>query len=87
MSTFVPGLWGAGLVFFAVNCWVLGIVVGDLVEGKGELHDEEKKKTWTAKQAVEEGGEPGPAVATTSGSSGRLQDVMRDRTRTKAKAT
>jgi phosphatidylinositol glycan class M len=87
VSTFVPGLWGAGLVFFAVNCWVLGIVVGDIVEGKGELHDDEKKKTWTAKQAMEVEGEPGPAVATTSGSSGRLQDVTRDRTRTKAKAT
>jgi GPI mannosyltransferase 1 subunit M len=29
-STFVPGLWGAGLLFFAVNCWVLGIVVNDI---------------------------------------------------------
>lgn len=30
-STFAPGLWVAGLVFFGVNCWILGIVVGDIV--------------------------------------------------------
>lgn len=29
-STFVPGLWGAGLAFFAVNCWILGVVVKDI---------------------------------------------------------
>ena len=29
-STFVPGLWGAGLLFFAVNCWILGIIVKDI---------------------------------------------------------
>jgi GPI mannosyltransferase 1 subunit M len=28
-STFVPGLWLSGLLFFAVNCWILGIVVAD----------------------------------------------------------
>ena len=26
----MPGLWGAGLLFFAVNCWILGIVVKDI---------------------------------------------------------
>lgn len=38
-STFVPGLWGAGLLFFAVNCWILGFVVSDIGnvdDGKGE---------------------------------------------------
>ncbi|KAL4892848.1 PIG-M-domain-containing protein [Aspergillus ambiguus] len=30
ISTFVPGLFLAGLVFFAVNVWILGIVVDDL---------------------------------------------------------
>jgi phosphatidylinositol glycan class M len=38
-STFVPGLWGAGLLFFAVNCWILGIVVSDIgnvVDENGE---------------------------------------------------
>ncbi|KAH9903795.1 glycosyltransferase family 50 protein [Xylariomycetidae sp. FL2044] len=30
LSTFVPGLWLASLAFFLVNCWVLGIFVGDL---------------------------------------------------------
>lgn len=29
-STFFPGLWGAALVFFSVNVWLLGIVVGDI---------------------------------------------------------
>ena len=29
-STFVPGLWGSGLVFYAVNMWILGIIVDDI---------------------------------------------------------
>ncbi|KAI5777230.1 PIG-M-domain-containing protein [Geopyxis carbonaria] len=29
-STYVPWLWAAGLVFFVVNVWVLGVVVGDI---------------------------------------------------------
>ncbi|KAI4597620.1 GPI mannosyltransferase 1 [Pestalotiopsis sp. 9143b] len=29
-STFVPGLFSASLAFFLVNCWILGIIVGDL---------------------------------------------------------
>ena len=29
-SAFVPGLWLASLAFFLVNCWILGLVVGDL---------------------------------------------------------
>lgn len=29
-STFVPGLWLASIFFFAVNCWILGIIVGDI---------------------------------------------------------
>jgi phosphatidylinositol glycan class M len=29
-STFFPGLFVAGLAFFAVNCWVLGIMVRDV---------------------------------------------------------
>ena len=32
VSTFVPGLWGAGLLFFGVNCWVLGVVVSDVLD-------------------------------------------------------
>ncbi|EXJ96025.1 phosphatidylinositol glycan, class M [Capronia coronata CBS 617.96] len=31
-STFVPGLFAASLAFFAINCWILGIVVQDVVE-------------------------------------------------------
>ncbi|KAL1895690.1 GPI mannosyltransferase 1 [Sporothrix stenoceras] len=29
-STFVPGLWLASLGFFLVNCWILGVIVGDV---------------------------------------------------------
>lgn len=28
-STFVPGLWLAGISFFLVNCWILGIIIQD----------------------------------------------------------
>ncbi|KAK3496448.1 GPI mannosyltransferase 1 [Neurospora crassa] len=28
-STFLPGLWMASLGFFVVNCWILGVIVGD----------------------------------------------------------
>lgn len=30
-STFIPGLWLASLGFFLVNCWILGIIIGDAV--------------------------------------------------------
>lgn len=29
-STFFPGLWLAGILFFGVNCWILGIIVKDI---------------------------------------------------------
>lgn len=29
-STFFPGLWGSALAFFGVNCWLLGVIVGDI---------------------------------------------------------
>ncbi|KAK3305426.1 PIG-M-domain-containing protein [Chaetomium strumarium] len=29
-STFLPGLWLASLGFFLVNCWILGIIIGDV---------------------------------------------------------
>lgn len=29
-QAFVPGLWYAGLVFFAVNCWILGLMMDDI---------------------------------------------------------
>ncbi|KAK4180965.1 family 50 putative glycosyltransferase [Triangularia setosa] len=29
-STFLPGLWLASLGFFGVNCWILGVVIGDV---------------------------------------------------------
>lgn len=38
-STFVPGLWAAGIIFFGVNAWILGVIVGDV----------EKKRTRNSK--------------------------------------
>ena len=36
-STFVPGLWLSSLLFFAVNAWILGVIVEDVtVKEKGE---------------------------------------------------
>ncbi len=33
-STFVPGLWLTSISFFLVNCWILGIIIGDIaIEG------------------------------------------------------
>lgn len=29
-STFLPGLWLATVLFFAVNCWILGLAVSDI---------------------------------------------------------
>lgn len=29
-STFVPGLAVSALAFFSVNCWILGIIIGDV---------------------------------------------------------
>ena len=29
-QAFVPGLWQAGLAFFAVNCWVLSLIIDDV---------------------------------------------------------
>jgi len=29
-SVFVPGLWLASVLFFAANCWILGIIVRDI---------------------------------------------------------
>ncbi|RMZ91670.1 hypothetical protein DV736_g1116, partial [Chaetothyriales sp. CBS 134916] len=41
-STYVPGLWLASLGFLLVNCWILRVVVADILEGdgKGEVKSE-----------------------------------------------
>lgn len=30
LSTFLPGLWLSSLIFFAVNCFILGLIIDDL---------------------------------------------------------
>jgi phosphatidylinositol glycan class M len=39
-STFVPGLWLAGILFFLTNSWILGIIVSDVGSRKQHLHVE-----------------------------------------------
>ncbi|KAB5578236.1 PIG-M-domain-containing protein [Coniochaeta sp. 2T2.1] len=29
-STFMPGLWVSSLAFFLINCWILGVIIGDV---------------------------------------------------------
>lgn len=36
-STFVPGLWLASVIFFLINCWILGIIVGDVRSHRGDI--------------------------------------------------
>jgi len=45
-STFVPGLWLSSLFFFAVNVWILGIVIQDVssVPASTVLHDGRREK-------------------------------------------
>ena len=44
-STFVPGLWLASLGFFVVNCWILGVIVNDVLRsGRDERHAVEAKE-------------------------------------------
>jgi len=39
ISAFFPGMWLASLVFFLINCWILGIIIGDGAEmGRQKLH-------------------------------------------------
>ena len=48
-STFVPGLWSASATFFAINCWILGLIVADIkvrgVHGRGLQASSDTKKT------------------------------------------
>lgn len=39
-STFVPGLWSAGILFFLTNAWLLGIIVSDVGSRKRHLRVE-----------------------------------------------
>ncbi|KAK8061586.1 GPI mannosyltransferase 1 [Apiospora phragmitis] len=41
-STFAPGLWWASLAFFLVNCWILGLLIGDLGTRSSVLTGEAK---------------------------------------------
>ncbi len=56
-STFVPGLWLSSLLFFAVNCWILGIIVSD----KGQ---EEQRLTSAPRKLQEISHTPPPLEKT-----------------------
>jgi len=34
--TFVPGLWFTSIFFFAVNVWILGIIITDVRQGHND---------------------------------------------------
>jgi phosphatidylinositol glycan class M len=36
-SVFFPGLWAASLGFFAINCWLLGVFIEDVVKRSGGI--------------------------------------------------
>jgi phosphatidylinositol glycan class M len=59
-STFVPGLWVAGLAFYAANMWILGVIVGDVGamevnEVPSQLESEVKTSTESGKPIAESG--------------------------------
>lgn len=43
-SRFTPGLWLAGLGFMAVNCWILGIMIGDIGQCGGRRGEIDKSR-------------------------------------------
>jgi len=61
-SSFVPGLWGAGVGFFVVNCCLLGVVIGDIgrMRERRELEADEavlkKGEVQEVGKRVQEGG-------------------------------
>ena len=45
-QTFVPGLWHAGLAFFAINCWILSLIIDDVSKTpKGQLNSPRKRNS------------------------------------------
>lgn len=38
-STFFPGLWASSLAFFAVNVWLLGIIIVDVKDRRAEKQE------------------------------------------------
>lgn len=44
-STFFPGLWLASLIFFEINCWILGIIVQDVLTQKTAIPRNPPQKT------------------------------------------
>ena len=43
ISTFVPGLWLSSLLFFAVNAWILGVIVSD-IGGQGDKRSRHRSR-------------------------------------------
>lgn len=50
-STFVPGLWLASFVFFAVNCWILGVVVANVISKGGDMQSKVEKAPVSKRRA------------------------------------
>lgn len=70
ISSFVPGLWLSSLFFFAVNIWILGIIIADV----GSLpQDAGKPRTVAAK----EGGQESSQTASHVTSAERFDDRKR----------
>ena len=42
LSTFFPGLWNTGIGFFGINCWILGVMIGDVGHCQSRQRDDIK---------------------------------------------
>lgn len=58
-SAFVPGLFGAAGLFFVVNCWILGVVVGDAGMSETKVAPRNGKGKVTEQKVVKGGDQVG----------------------------
>lgn len=61
-STFVPGLWGASMLFFLCNCWILGIIVSDIGASNGDEKSNGEKGDVDGRNSGKVKGGPRKAV-------------------------